>query len=63
MSVPVVYQQYNLYICIELQVSWPGFHLKHTFNGMLRFCQKMLQYYQYSKTLINGGKHFQGAGQ
>ena len=29
-------------------MSCPGFHLKYTFNGILRLCQKMLQYHQYS---------------
>ena len=31
----VVYQQYNLCICVELQVSYLGFYLKYNFNGML----------------------------
>ena len=29
-------------------MSWPGFHLKYTFNRMLMFCNKMLQINQYS---------------
>ena len=40
---PVVYQQYNLCICIKPQVSCPRFHLKHTFKIyflMLRFLHK-----------------------
>ena len=44
----VVYQPYNLYICIELQVSRPGFHLKYTSNWIQRIYKETLQHYQYS---------------
>ena len=37
----VVYQQYNLCICIEPHVSCPRFHLQYTFNGMLMFLQEI----------------------
>ena len=63
---PVVYQQYNLCICIEPQVSCPGFHLKYTFNGMLMFCKKLaavLSVLDSLETLVTGGRHFHNTGQ
>ena len=48
MPVPVACQQYNLCICVETHVSCSGFHAKCTSNWMLKFCEKILQYYYYS---------------
>ena len=64
----VVYQQYNLCICVELQVSYLGFYLKYNFNGMLfdvwcLMCDVFQKFAAVlwvlcSLTLITGGRHF-----
>ena len=54
--VPVLYQQHSSCICIEPQVSWLGFCLKHTSNRMSIFNTRFTQKTDYWEETSTGQK-------